>query len=143
MDYRNKSEQGVAPEQELKPCPFCGGNDVKVELEEPDNPSGFWWVHCPHCSAAIDVLYRKEEAIERWNTRSTPPASGDRDAAAAVYETTLKLAAEIANEWATSADCHSHDDNPCCHIRTGAAVRDRILALVGTPPLPSPEKEKP
>lgn len=34
--------------------------------------------------------------------------------------------AKIADKWAQSHSCDSHDDNPCCHVRTGAAIRDAI-----------------
>ena len=37
--------------------------------------------------------------------------------------------AEVADGWTKSKSCQSHEENPCCHVRTGAgiaqAIRDR------------------
>lgn len=35
-------------------------------------------------------------------------------------------AAVISDGWATSKSCASHDDNPCCHVRTGAGIAAAI-----------------
>lgn len=34
--------------------------------------------------------------------------------------------AEIADKWAQSHSCDSHDDNPCCHVRTGVGISGAI-----------------
>lgn len=56
----------------LKPCPFCGGGHVKIEVYDPyDGYQGDLTMHrclCMDCKAHItrkDVL----EVIEAWNTR--------------------------------------------------------------------------
>lgn len=38
-------------------------------------------------------------------------------------------AVKIADQWANSHSCDAHDDNPCCHVRTGATIRDLILGV--------------
>ena len=34
--------------------------------------------------------------------------------------------AEVADLWANSHSCDAHDDNPCCHVRTGVAIAGKI-----------------
>lgn len=52
---------------ELKPCPFCGGEAV-AEMDE--SWSWEWEVHCPNCNATIAMGFGTEsEAIEAWNRR--------------------------------------------------------------------------
>jgi len=34
-------------------------------------------------------------------------------------------AVKIATEW-TKSDCHSHDNNPCCHVRTATSITQAI-----------------
>lgn len=41
----------------------------------------------------------------------------------------LLRAAGIADEWGDSESCDSHDDDPCCHVRTGAAIAVKIRTL--------------
>lgn len=50
---------------ELKPCPFCGG---EAELTGFDAPEV--WVWCPNCKASTDAHTCKGGAIEAWNTRA-------------------------------------------------------------------------
>lgn len=49
-------------EEELKPCPFCGG---KARAHDTIQWS---LVSCDECSAEIRG-YTKDEAIEAWNRR--------------------------------------------------------------------------
>jgi hypothetical protein len=53
-------------------------------------------------------------------------ASGERpkDYAAAIEE-----AARVADQWANGKSCDHHDDNPCCHVRTGAGIAAAIRKL--------------
>lgn len=50
---------------ELKPCPFCGG---EAELTGFDAPE--FWVWCPNCKASTDAHTGKQSAIEAWNIRA-------------------------------------------------------------------------
>ena len=56
---------------ELKPCPFCGSNDV--HLLNAACPEGDQWsVTCKDCNVWVDHMFdamSKEEAIELWNKR--------------------------------------------------------------------------
>lgn len=42
----------------------------------------------------------------------------------------LERAVQKADQWASSASCQFHDDNPCCHVRTGAGIAAAIRALI-------------
>ena len=56
-------------DNELKPCPFCGGNDLAVESATPD-----WSVAClnPACPVKPDcwIGFSRKQAVEGWNTRA-------------------------------------------------------------------------
>lgn len=62
--------------EELKPCPFCGGN-AYLNCYKGTN---YWWeVSCTLCGASVSspkifFPYNKEarnEAIKKWNRRVT------------------------------------------------------------------------
>ncbi len=69
--------------EELKPCPFCGG-----EAELIDNRLG-WYVSCDGCGSTVigeralepeteeeseqtDWSYYEQSAVQKWNTRHIP-----------------------------------------------------------------------
>ena len=67
--------------EELKPCPFCGGeaNIIKNEHPRLHRPikNGLYHVECCECNVMIgyDTDYggqfdTKEEAIKAWNKRT-------------------------------------------------------------------------
>lgn len=51
---------------ELKQCPFCGGEaeTVKGEVNEP-----IFWVSCKCCQCETIWFETAKEAIETWNRR--------------------------------------------------------------------------
>lgn len=49
---------------ELKPCPFCGGKP-KVEREENDD----WIVWC-RCGCVLGAFGASDEAEDAWNRRA-------------------------------------------------------------------------
>ena len=49
----------------LKPCPFCGSDDVLVE----ENAT-FTWVECQSCDARGTQVIGEEGAIKAWNRRA-------------------------------------------------------------------------
>lgn len=54
----------------LKPCPFCGGENIFVDGYEHD--AGIRWrVLCLDCMATVDdgTIHQKYRAIEAWNRR--------------------------------------------------------------------------
>lgn len=57
---------------ELKPCPFCGSNDVGCWMSSQKFPNGKnpHWVYCDNCEAETGKYCSEEEAIEAWNRRA-------------------------------------------------------------------------
>lgn len=59
---------------ELKPCPFCGSENIKLnhyKVKEND----WWYIVCPNCEIAMDPWrwnagQTRMEAIEKWNRRA-------------------------------------------------------------------------
>lgn len=60
---RPKSEQA-----DLKPCPFCGKNKVKIDY--PYFPDTYCWVRCYECYCTTSAFKTPEEAVEAWNRRA-------------------------------------------------------------------------
>lgn len=61
--------------EELKPCPFCGGEAERFTIgaEEPNNAGGDV-ISCTRCEASSHVEFgRKENLVSRWNTRAASP----------------------------------------------------------------------
>ena len=55
----------------LKPCPFCGGEAVIVNIDfYIDNSGGTYGIRCTKCRACSSMRCDSEEkAIEAWNRR--------------------------------------------------------------------------
>ena len=51
---------------ELKPCPFCGCEDIEA--------FNFWddlfYVQCKSCTGCVGACDTAEEAVEEWNRRA-------------------------------------------------------------------------
>ena len=54
---------------ELKPCPFCGGNNIEVMRVFTVKSRYEFEVFCLTCKAAGPSGYRPDEAIDAWNRR--------------------------------------------------------------------------
>ena len=50
---------------ELKPCPFCGSTEIKV-----DDDQGFYFVYCDQCVCETAKYVTEDKAIEAWNRRA-------------------------------------------------------------------------
>lgn len=61
--------------KELKPCPFCGGEDVQLDSTAPPSEiaelieSCTEWVVCEDCGASSDSFSTEQKAADKWNTR--------------------------------------------------------------------------
>lgn len=49
---------------ELKPCPFCGGEQIIIKRGK-----FMWWCKCEKCNAESGVRSKKLDAIYAWNRR--------------------------------------------------------------------------
>ena len=55
---------------ELKPCPCCGGKDVKVDyFFKPPKGVKYWFVGCIECGGSMDSKRTRKQAIADWNRR--------------------------------------------------------------------------
>ncbi len=53
----------------LKPCPFCGGNDLEVEVWDDD----YLHIVCYNCNCFTDSYDKYlSRALRFWNTRTAP-----------------------------------------------------------------------
>lgn len=71
-------EGGRGMSEELKPCPFCGGEAKRFTIgkDEPNNAGGDVIV-CTRCQASSHVEFgRKENLVSCWNRRT--PANGEQ-----------------------------------------------------------------
>lgn len=63
---------------ELKPCPFCGSDNVTFTPDEEQplerTTTGFIWCH--GCGFSSDSFYSAKIAADKWNRR--PPTAGGR-----------------------------------------------------------------
>lgn len=61
-------------EDELKPCPFCGGK-AKIVMTEDDTGECvgpfFFWIRCEECHLETGAKSSESEAIKEWNRRGT------------------------------------------------------------------------
>jgi Lar family restriction alleviation protein len=52
---------------ELRPCPFCGGEDVNTYKS---NNADIWYVACGKCGVRTEGDASQEMAIAAWNMRA-------------------------------------------------------------------------
>ncbi len=68
----NTSVDSSEVSEQLKPCPFCGGDAKRMTIgeDEPNNTGGDVIV-CTRCQASSHVEFgRKENLVSRWNARA-------------------------------------------------------------------------
>ena len=73
----------------LLPCPFCGGEAERVDIEDGDNAGGSC-VCCKQCLASSNVEFGfKENFVSNWNRRAALPhlAAGRAEAVSAGWRT--------------------------------------------------------
>lgn len=60
--------------QELKNCPFCGGNASHVyDPEGIEDTMGRKWAYtisCDRCAASTGLCFSREQATKTWNRRT-------------------------------------------------------------------------
>lgn len=93
--------------KELKPCPFCGGEDVE------HLPDGFgnWLVGCVTCDYRIQcVSCTEDEAVRYWNTR---PAEQYLKKRSDIYKATVFNLKREIKEYKSKIlinGCHTFDE---------------------------------
>lgn len=96
-------------EIELKPCPFCGSDDVVFGAGLEDE----YYVECWDCSAKVESCNGMEDAVAGWNARAI-----DRDEL-------LKIADELENEFFVVYDSYEDTiDHADCFV-------ERIMKAIG------------
>jgi Lar family restriction alleviation protein len=65
--------------KDLKPCPFCGGTEVKLDCEARNRTGEYvfkYEIRCLSCPAIfnenawyLDPCEAKQDIIDKWNTR--------------------------------------------------------------------------
>lgn len=58
--------KGVSEELHLKPCPFCGSDDLDVYAGRYYNE---YQIYCEECGGRVGFYKSLPEAIEHWNKR--------------------------------------------------------------------------
>ena len=53
---------------ELKPCPFCGADEVNLSVREDDD--GVPYIYCYGCDSAYYNDNLSQNIIEMWNRRA-------------------------------------------------------------------------
>lgn len=92
------ADDAITVTQELKPCPFCGGEAQRFTLTEEDEPmnAGGDVITCLKCQASSHVEFgRKENLVSCWNTRTTSLAAQD----GLVEARELRRVASIFKQW--------------------------------------------
>lgn len=62
------SGSGVINTEEIKPCPFCGGEAETNNLMRPDINDRYW-IECRECGIITKIFDNEQEVIEAWNRR--------------------------------------------------------------------------
>ena len=55
--------------ERLKPCPFCGSNEVYVYVKTGDYGE-YFEAECLECESSTKYTDTRQEAIEAWNGRA-------------------------------------------------------------------------
>ena len=95
--------------QELKPCPFCGSNDLRQvvhDLSGDDNEPFGYSISCNSCFVDLPPAYTQMKCFADWNTRA--------------YETALESAEkalvecrkEFWDDWHSDMSEESFNTNP-------------------------------
>ena len=78
--------------EQLKPCPFCGGDAVKNQIARHN-----FMVGCSKCHASVSAKWCTQElAIEAWNNR---PSNTQMHMDAALCEECIKIGRNGEHSW--------------------------------------------
>lgn len=86
--------------EELKPCPFCGGEADLAKGKFGDGKTSHY-VECMKCAGMADMYGDSDSAIAAWNTRTKATTLADSEKQVKKLEGVLKKALN-GLEWAYS-----------------------------------------
>ena len=82
--------------EELKPCPFCGNDDILLDIHHRGNSFRDTYVYyCSDCVRGEDSYTSKEFAMDAWNNR---PIEDAKDTRIAELEFKLKYNQETLKD---------------------------------------------
>jgi Lar family restriction alleviation protein len=64
LSYKNKKKGEQA--MMLKPCPFCGSDELMLSSDLGETQ---WMIRCSHCNVRTSCFSDKNDAAEIWNRR--------------------------------------------------------------------------
>lgn len=69
---RQKINNSMITEQQLKPCPFCGKFEFPKLIHEVESTAAgpTYSIYCSHCFAKGPRNININEAIKEWNNRA-------------------------------------------------------------------------
>ena len=118
-------------ETSLKPCPFCGSNDIATE-EEYSSDTGYSFgghiVICNDCEMQTKHYETQEEAVKAWNKRATGQLEAKH------LESFLQIFQEVKNTFCSHRECGHFSCTACingCYGEECAfeAVEDALYEL--------------
>lgn len=75
--------------EKLLPCPFCGGEAKRIDIEEEGENFGGSCISCKRCLASSNLEFgRKENFVSNWNRRASgwqPIESAPKDGPVLLY----------------------------------------------------------
>jgi len=129
MTIKQDAEREGAMTPELKPCPFCGSDDIGT-LHATDNKASML---CDGCGVQIGWHMTRRAAAEAWNRRSVTER-------AAVVEECAKICDEVHRSNIHSVGISLGSD---ARAMTAFKLAERIRSLSVSEPAASPPKEVP
>lgn len=67
---KNVTKVGGRMNEELEPCPFCGGKAKKQAVETTILGDTYWGVKCTECNCGTAGYLNYNDAIKAWNRRT-------------------------------------------------------------------------
>ena len=98
----------------LKPCPFCGSNEVHVVEAGPGN-----WVSCLDCDSDGPVVGTIEKAVAAWNTRAALEQPGTAEAQARALDVLASISSMCVANLAMDVSLDAHEIGQMIYEATG------------------------
>jgi len=107
--------------EKLKPCPFCGGEAERIDVEDEGENFGGSFISCKRCLASSNLEFgRKENFVGNWNRRVSPDPSA-----------TMKEVVEVLEFYANPEIYKPHPHGLAFERRDKSDMARSILARLG------------